>query len=138
MRLKKKNFFSKRIFFSRCKMRKTFAYLDRVRWSKENPETYLLMTTVDEECRGIIERCRDNLEGCRDIERDVNLSRLYNNQHWFKKDFRHCIKKIIFCFVKSLFKCKTKKEIIFCFTRSLFEFILQKKKCKWRIESIRQ
>jgi hypothetical protein len=74
---KKKNFFSKEIFFSRCKMRETLAYFDRIRWSKEDSETYLLMTTVDEKCRDIIERCRDNLEKCRDIEKSVNLSRLF-------------------------------------------------------------
>ncbi len=60
---------------------RSLAYLDRVRWSKEDSETYLFMITVDEKCRNIIERCKDNLEKCRDIERDVNLSRLYVISH---------------------------------------------------------
>jgi hypothetical protein len=59
-------------------MRKVLAYSNEIRCSKKDSETYLLMTTADEGCRGIIEGCRDNLGGCRGIERGVNLSRLLN------------------------------------------------------------
>jgi hypothetical protein len=36
-------------------------------------ETYLLVTTSEEECRNIKEECRDNRKECTDIQRDVNL-----------------------------------------------------------------
>jgi hypothetical protein len=74
---KKKLFFRKRKFFSRCKMRDENAYSNEIKCSRKDSEFYLLVITFGRGCSSIRGVCLCIRGMCSCIQRGVSLYSLF-------------------------------------------------------------